>query len=165
MTTRNSSFLLLIPVTLAIGLLNGCSLRPQSSADAAFEHEIQGETYFHQGKFAAALQEYRSAIRIEPNAWPAHYKAGVVLEQQGRLQEAIAEYRKVIAIDYTVKNSADKAWWHLRLAGALSKAGLHQQATTEYNLTYKIASQDHTHSTKLALLAKKSLHLSETRLK
>ncbi len=164
-TTKNSSFLLLISVAFTLGWLSGCSLHPQASADAAFEHEIQGENYFHQGKFSAALQEYRTAIQIEPNAWPAHYKAGIVLEQQGSLQEAIAGYRKVIAIDYPVKNPADKAWWHSRLAGVLSKAGLHQQAIAEYKLTYKIASQDQTHSTRLAFLAKESLRLSDTRLK
>ncbi len=157
---NNCNPIFLVLVASLLGLGAGCSPRTQAPADAAFEHEMQGEIDSHQGRYSAALQEYQTAILINPSGWPAHDRAGRILEQQGRFQEAIAEYHKVIALDYTVKNPADKAWWHFRLAGALYKAGLHQDAVAEYKLTYKIASQDQMHKKKLALLARQSLYLS-----
>jgi len=147
-------------VFLVTIISSGCSPHASLSQASAFDHIMQGDVYYGKRNYTLALQEYQSAISLDPNDWPAHSKAGQVLEKQGKYQEAVLQYRRVIAINYTVKNPADKAWWHFRLAGALSEAGLYQDALNEYDVTFRLASQDQTHSKKLASLAKEAFSLS-----
>ena len=139
----------------------GCSDHIASSSDLALDHLMQGDADRSKGNYPAALQEYQTAASVSPNDWPGHDKAGQILEQEGRFQEAIVEYRKVIAINHALRNPAEKALWHFRLAHALSKVGLRQDAVGEYKLTVKIASQDQMHNPKLASLAKKAVSLSQ----
>lgn len=148
---------------LVFMIVSGCSHHTSSTNasdfnQAEFEHSMQGEQYLHNGQYAAALQEFQAASKISPNDWPPHYKAGIILEQQGRLREAIAEYQTVIRLDFKgLKNPADKARWHFRLAGTLLKAGRPKEAKMEYMAAFQMASQDQQHDRKLAVLAKQSL--------
>lgn len=144
-------------------IIPGCSHHTNSATEsdfnqAAFEHNMQGEQYLHNGQYSAALQEFQAASKISPNEWPPHNEAGIILEQQGKFREAIAEYQTVIRLDYKgLKNPADKARWHFRLAGAFLKAGRSKEAKSEYMTAFDIASQDQRHDKKLAALAKQSL--------
>ena len=143
--------------------VSGCSRHASSATgsdinQAEFEHDMQGSQYLHNGQYSAALQEFQAASKIGPNDWPPYNEAGIILEQQGKFREAIAEYQTVIRLDYKgLKNPADKARWHFRLAGAFLKAGRSKEAKSEYMTAFDIASQDQRHDKKLAALAKQSL--------
>lgn len=148
---------------LVFMIVVGCSHHTSSATrsnfnQVEFEHAMQGEQYLHNGQYSAALQEFQAASKISPSEWPPHNQAGIILEKQGRLEEAIAEYQTVIRLDYKgLKNPADKAKWHFRLAEAFLKSGRFKEAKSEYVTAFDIASQDHQHDKKLAALAKQSL--------
>ncbi|WP_114416599.1 CheR family methyltransferase [Marinospirillum perlucidum] len=47
-----------------------------------------------QEDFAAAEVDFKKAVYIQPDCWPAHYYLGEVYRQTGRIEEAIKAYRK-----------------------------------------------------------------------
>ncbi len=76
-----------------------------------------GRAQLAAGDLAAAEQAVRAAVRIAPDATPAHTLLGRILAQAGRPTEAAAAFRR--ATECQPGNPAG----HLALADALDKAG------------------------------------------
>ena len=51
------------------------------------------------GLLAAAVREYREALRLDPRHADAHYNLAVALERLGRMDEAIAHYQQASQLD------------------------------------------------------------------
>ncbi|HEY7684177.1 MAG TPA: tetratricopeptide repeat protein [Gemmatimonadales bacterium] len=78
---------------LALVLLAGCF-------GSAADHERLGDTSYQQGDFAAALSEYRAAVRDKTNAG-AWAKLGAAALKAGDFREATEAYRTLAQVDPT----------------------------------------------------------------
>ena len=52
-----------------------------------------------QGNLTEAVEEYRQAIRVNPNNPAAHYQLGTTLSELGWRDEAIEAYRRTLQLD------------------------------------------------------------------
>ena len=50
-------------------------------------------------RWAQAIKEYRTALRLDPNDGDTHNNLGVALERNGDLRAALEEYRKACTLD------------------------------------------------------------------
>lgn len=55
-------------------------------------HYNLGNAYYNQGQFNKAIQEYLTALRLNPDHAKAHHNLGVAYYNQGQFNEAIQEY-------------------------------------------------------------------------
>jgi len=70
--------------------------RPASREAAG--HYDRGVTLYDQGNIAAAIEEFRKAIRVYPEFAEAHCNLGLALKDQDKTDEAIREYREAIRL-------------------------------------------------------------------
>jgi tetratricopeptide (TPR) repeat protein len=66
-----------------------------------------GVAFEQQGRFPAALAEYREAVRIAPDNLQAQYNIGNVLDKLGRPEEARLELLKAVQLDPKSASSRD----------------------------------------------------------
>lgn len=78
------------------------------------------------GRLAEAIEHYREAVRLQPDAAPLHLTLALALEVQGGGKEAIAHYREVVKI------SSRTAAAHNDLAVALEAQDKIAEAITHY---------------------------------
>jgi type II secretory pathway predicted ATPase ExeA/tetratricopeptide (TPR) repeat protein len=69
----------------------------------ALAHSQDGEAYSKDGEYEKALQEFNTAIRLNPGLASAHYLRGEIYFQRGDYQQAIRDFTRTInlAPDYT----------------------------------------------------------------
>jgi tetratricopeptide (TPR) repeat protein len=79
---------------------NGCARHRSTASDFT----AAGDAYARNGRFSAAVIEYRNAIKRDPKWAPAHAHLAVTYEQTGKIEEAYREYANAISLD-----SADAA--------------------------------------------------------
>ncbi len=85
------------------------------------------------GRTAEAIDQYRQAVRIDPQYALAHFNLGVELAKSGAtLDEAIGQYQEVLKIDPAFLNA------HLNLVGALLAQGRLQEAVTHAEKTVQL---------------------------
>ncbi len=94
--------------------------------DDARGHNNLGKSYFEQGNFAAAVAEYREALRLDPNLPYVYINLGSVWERMGQLPAAIAIEREA------VQRRPDWAGVRKSLADALNHAGNLPEAMAQY---------------------------------
>jgi tetratricopeptide (TPR) repeat protein len=97
----------------------------QPSPKPADLHFEQGMGMLKKRNWRAAADEFRMAIKIDPQRAQAHDGLGLALARQGKPQEALAEYRRSLEI---VPAYAEA---HYNLGMALGEWGDPQQAMTE----------------------------------
>jgi len=61
-------------------------------------HDLLGRALQAHGELDEAVEQFRSALRIDPRFAEAHNNLGVALARQGRLAEAIAETREALRL-------------------------------------------------------------------
>ena len=95
-------------------------------------HNNLGLALTSQGKSADAIEQYRSALRINPNHASAHNNLGLVLASQGKFSEAIEQYRSALRInpDYLVARN--------NLGSALASQGKSAEAIEQYRSALRI---------------------------
>ncbi len=91
-----------------------------------------GSLYIAAGDLAAAIEAYRTAIRLDPRYALGHINLGDALVEIGWIDEAIAAYRTALAID------AESIDGHIGLAIALLRLGDAAAATAECRTTLVI---------------------------
>jgi len=79
---------------------NGCA-RHRATAN---DFTAAGDAYALDGRFSAAVIEYRNAIKRDPMWAPAHAHLAATYEQTGKIEDAYREYANAISLD-----SADAA--------------------------------------------------------
>src|SRR5579884_1774488 len=85
-------FLPLIVLALAA---NGCARSRATAQDFA----AAGDRYVHDGRFTAAVIEYRNAIQRNPQWAPAHARLAAVYETLGKSEDAYREYANAVTLD------------------------------------------------------------------
>jgi tetratricopeptide (TPR) repeat protein len=83
--------------------------------DEAEEHYNFGTTLQERGDLEGALEEYRKALRLNPNLAEAHVNSGVILVNRGEIDRAIEAYETAIEIDPQLPAA------HYNLGNALAK--------------------------------------------
>ena len=107
------------------------------------------------GQTQAAIENYRAAIKINPNYGNAHYNLGSALARTGHLQIGIAHMTRALELqpdNYEAHNNLGIA---LLMQGAPQKAAIHFQKALEINANYASAHNN------LGIAMKRQHHLSE----
>jgi len=68
-------------------------------AMTARDYESTGDSYLSRNDTEQALTKYETALAMEPNSWPLHYKAGLVLLKMGSAGESLAHFDAIVRID------------------------------------------------------------------
>jgi tetratricopeptide (TPR) repeat protein len=84
----------LLAALLALSLA-GCF--PSFDAEAE-EHFYQGIEYRRQGNNDSAVEEFTSAIELDPEYYFAYYNRALVYYQSGELESSLADYSKAIEL-------------------------------------------------------------------
>jgi len=61
-------------------------------------YKTLGDALVSEDQFAAAIRQYREAIRLQPRYADAHYNLGIALGMSGELDEAIRQYEEAIRL-------------------------------------------------------------------
>ena len=101
-------------------------------------HYQKGKAFHKQGKFDDAVQEFKEALKINPNleeAYPdlatAHYDLGNIYHNQGKSDDAVQEYKKSLMIN------PNNAWAHYILGVEYYERGELDNAKQEYQEAIK----------------------------
>ena len=99
----------------------------QGLYDNAKEHCNLGIVYYKKKLYDKGIEEYKEAIRIDPDCAEAHLGLGLAYYgEKGLYDEAIEEYKEAIRI------KPDFAEVHFRLGWAYDEKGLDDKAIKEY---------------------------------
>ena len=115
-------------VVLLASAVACCGLVIAQSTDARSSrwHQRQGVAYLDQHNLARALDEFRSAVRLDPRDPTARDYLGVALAESGRTDQAVVEFRKSTELS----DSFAPAHFHLGLA--YERIGRSSDAIAEY---------------------------------
>ena len=102
----------LAAVTAIVATCSWIALAQNTDAHSARVHRHQGVTYLDQGDLVRALDEFRSAVRLDPADAASHDGLGIALVQSGRAEQAVTEFQAAIALE----DSFAAAHFHLGLA-------------------------------------------------
>lgn len=86
-------------------------------APSAAGHSNLANALVKQGRFDEAIENYRQALRVEPNFAVPHYSLGNLFMAQGKLDEAARHYLEAVRID------PDYAEAHNNLGNLLARRG------------------------------------------
>jgi len=102
-------------------------LRAQPPSDKTrTAHIVLAELYQRESQFPAAVQQFRAAVRSDPNSLTAHLGLSMALAQAGEFPEAIDEAHKCITL---APNQADPRY---RLGFVLVRSGSPEAAIAEF---------------------------------
>src|SRR5438552_1344648 len=108
-----------------------CGLAIAQSTDARSSrwHQRQGVAYLDQHNLARALDEFRSAVRLNPRDAASRDYLGVALAESGQTNQAVVEFQKSIDL------SDSFAPPHFHLGLAYDRMGRSSDAIAEYEAT------------------------------
>jgi Flp pilus assembly protein TadD len=96
------------------------------SPDALVPHNNLGIAYAERGRIDEAINEYITALKINPNHADVHNNLGNIYLKQGRINEAINEYVTVL------KLKPDSAEAHNNLGADYANIGRMYEAEKEF---------------------------------
>jgi tetratricopeptide (TPR) repeat protein len=99
---------------------------------SALVHTNLGAAWDELRQFDKAAEQYRAAIRVDPEYVGARNNLGAMLTERGRLDEAIEHLRQALRTDPEHANA------HFNMANALSKQGQIDEATFHYQESLRI---------------------------
>ncbi len=105
-----------------------------SNAENARKHFNKAYTLYEKGDRDGEIEEYRTAISIDPNYFDAYYNLGTALLLKGDLNGAIEEYRTAISLDPNYAKA------HNNLGIALKRTDDLSGAIAEYETAIRIDS-------------------------
>lgn len=98
------------------------------SSPSAAGYDALGAYFGQRGQFSCAFSAFRTAIRLEPNSWEAHFNLGLALLSEGNARDAAAELRIATRVEPKRPES------HVALGNALSQLNHPDAAISEYKL-------------------------------
>jgi Flp pilus assembly protein TadD len=104
--------------------------------EAAAVHLNRGTDLAGRGQLDAAIDEFRTALRLSPDDALAHSNLGAALTSKGDLEGAIAEYRAAL------KAAFDDGPSHLGLGAALARQGKVDGAIDEFRIGLRLQPED-----------------------
>jgi len=90
------------------------------------------------GRYQEAIEDYKQAIRINPDYAEAHYNLGVAYGELGRNQEAIDSFKQAIRIKQAARFNIGLAEAHYNLGIIYGKLGRDQEAIESFKQAIKI---------------------------
>ena len=109
-------------------------------------HSNLGRAYFDNGMPEEAVNEFKTAIKLDPKAYLAHYNLGFAYEQKGLFQKAIQEYKITININPKYTNA------HFNLGNIYARNGQLDNAARAYRSTLEIDPKDTTARNNLGVI-------------
>ena len=106
------------------------------SPDKPRPHSNLGYVLMARGQLGEAIEQFNTALRLNPAYEPAYNNLGYALSSMGRTDEAIEQFRKVIALNPANVDA------HYNLGAALAKKGLSGQAIKEYIVALRLKPDD-----------------------
>ncbi|MFH1353294.1 MAG: FliG C-terminal domain-containing protein [bacterium] len=94
---------------------------PVRDNEKAFEHYSAGGDYFQEGNYEKAAEEFREAIKYNPEIWQTYQYFGSTLFALGREEEAIRAYEKSLSLN--PENEDLKKWLEEHGPGAGEEVG------------------------------------------
>ena len=70
-----------------------------SSCSTKEDYVSRGNTYAHEGQYDKAIEEYNTAISINPNHADAYSNRGIAYGMKGQHDKAIEDFNTAISID------------------------------------------------------------------
>jgi protein O-mannosyl-transferase len=104
----------------------------QTDAEKAEDHYLRGNALFKQGLADRAIEEYRSAIRLNPSFAGAHYNLGVALLQKNMKDEAIRELNIAVQLNPGFHEA------HSNLGTAYANNGMIDMAVRHFEIAVKL---------------------------
>lgn len=104
----------------------------QTDAEKAEAHHLRGNALFKQGFADRAIEEYRSAIRLNPVFAGAHYNLGVALLQKNMKDEAIRELTTAVKLNPGFHEA------HSNLGTAYANNGMIDRALKHFEIAVKL---------------------------
>lgn len=98
----------------------------------ADDHYKKGLDYQKQGKFAEAIQEYRSALDIVPDWAEAYNNLGYSYRMSGNFDKAILAYKEALRLKPNLAEA------HEYLAKAYLAKGMKKEAEQEYQVLLQL---------------------------
>jgi tetratricopeptide (TPR) repeat protein len=103
-----------------------------STHDKAMALAQRGDAFLNQGRFSDAIQAYREALKIEPEAEDMQYNLAIALARAGKTDEAIAVYKEALRL------VPDYAEAHNNLGNLLVKKGQFDEAVDHFKEAIRI---------------------------
>jgi tetratricopeptide (TPR) repeat protein len=110
--------------------------RPLPDGLAASAHHQQGLAALRDGKLAAAVQHFRDALQLQPDAPATLHHLGIAFARQRKLDEAIPCFRRALAL------KPDAADSHLHLGIAWKEAGRFDEAISACHEALRLKPND-----------------------
>jgi len=99
-------------------------------------HNNLGDYYFRHGEYEKAIEEFKTAIELNPNYGDAYHNLANVYRQIGNTEEAIANYKKALSFNPNLWQS------HQNLASRYFELGEYELALQELEKAVKINPQN-----------------------
>ncbi len=97
-----------------------------------FAYYNRGQEFMNRGRPEKAIEDYTTALTLDPLYREAFFNRGVALEQLGRVEEAMADYEKTISLD-------PSSYQALNNRGILyGKTGQLEKAIESFNQAVKV---------------------------
>jgi len=90
----------------------GCSASQEKLKIGALDHFNRGNAYHEEHKFNLAIQEYQTAIALNPEESTFYYNLGLAYHSIILYERAIQSYQKAIEL----KPDFGQAWYNLALS-------------------------------------------------
>ncbi len=116
---------------LAIFLIGISCLLSACEKYEATKHYHKGFRYYEPGKLDQAIEEYKKAIRIDPNHVDAHGNLANIYWKKGMYDEAIVECKETLRVASGHLDSNRHAIVRANLGSAYSGKGMYDEAIAE----------------------------------
>lgn len=103
---------------------------------ASQKHLANGKKFYHRGKYAKALQEFKKAVIADPRNWEAHYYLGLCYQKLEHYRESIPEFRLSLEAENLDKIFVSKV--RFSLAYSLEITGGLEESEVQYKLAYSL---------------------------
>ncbi len=127
--TARAAWGALLVFSIAFNLLNAV-------AHYATQRRRLGNLYYEEGHIAAAIAQYRTALRFNPDSADTHSDLGNALTEMGRTKEAIAECETALRLE------PGNAKAHNNLGNAYLQSGRTDAAIAEYTTALQLVPKD-----------------------
>ncbi len=111
---------------LCCALLLGFCLAPVAQAETGDSYFRAGNEYYHQGLWDKAIDQYRLALKINPDHLPSLHNLGLAYQSKKDFDNAIATFEKIKTLDRLYVPV------YISLGLVYVQKGLYKQAQMEY---------------------------------
>ncbi len=104
----------------------------EKGSEKAMAYNNRGEAFERMGRMDEAVEDYRKAVAIAPNATVSYYHLGEAFMRKGQYDEAIKEYKRVVSLDPNFTAA------YFNLGVAYASKGLRDEAIMYYKAALKL---------------------------